>query len=556
MQKINSYILTLAVALILITSNSNSNAKNFLDKHYNFEKQFSREPTDPPLPPVRSIAEWEPMEGVMIRYPFGIPCDFIALMSQEINVYIIVNGQIEQDYITTEFINSSVNMENCIFIHALANSYWTRDYGPLYIMTGDNNIAGVDYSYRFQNHNFSDLIPVHITNFLGLSYYKIPNFIFDGTSNFMTDGMGVATSSSYVLTINPEISQTEIEEKLNSYLGINNYHIIQQSPNGHHIDTWAKFLAPDKILIHEVPDHHPAYNDYENAALHFQSAISSYNRPYKVFRVPTPNDEPYANSLILNDRIFVPITGNHENDSIALQIYENVMPGYQIYGVYYEGFTSGDAVHCRTQEVPDREMLHIFHIPLPENVLQEDDFLVQAKIIPFSEEELYEDSIKVHFKINDGEFQSIIMTHDYDDYYSATIPQQDIDSEISYYISAADYSGRSAKHPFIGQYDPHIFNVVSPLYISDFNIDESINDESNQIFSIYPNPAKDILVISSNVKIFELSIISIMGESLVQHFVNDYELIIDIGDILPGFYLINISTYDSGILTKGFIKID
>ncbi|GIR41788.1 MAG: hypothetical protein CM15mP52_0180 [Candidatus Neomarinimicrobiota bacterium] len=34
--------------------------------------------TDPPPSPVRNIAEYERMQGVLIRYPFGISTDIIS----------------------------------------------------------------------------------------------------------------------------------------------------------------------------------------------------------------------------------------------------------------------------------------------------------------------------------------------------------------------------------------------------------------------------------------------------------------------------------------------
>jgi len=36
--------------------------------------------TDPPPGPIRNIAEYERMEGVLIRYPFGISTAVIAEM--------------------------------------------------------------------------------------------------------------------------------------------------------------------------------------------------------------------------------------------------------------------------------------------------------------------------------------------------------------------------------------------------------------------------------------------------------------------------------------------
>ena len=49
----------------------------------------SRE-TDPPVGPVRNIAEFERMQGVLIRYPFGISTSIISEMAEDIIVYCLV----------------------------------------------------------------------------------------------------------------------------------------------------------------------------------------------------------------------------------------------------------------------------------------------------------------------------------------------------------------------------------------------------------------------------------------------------------------------------------
>ena len=48
--------------------------------------EMSRE-TDPPPPPIRNIAEFERMQGVLIRYPFGISTSIIQEMAEDIIVY-------------------------------------------------------------------------------------------------------------------------------------------------------------------------------------------------------------------------------------------------------------------------------------------------------------------------------------------------------------------------------------------------------------------------------------------------------------------------------------
>ena len=452
--------------------------------------------TPPPPPPVRAIAEWEPMEGVLIRYPLHrIPYYFIALLSQEIKVVTLVADQDAEDHVISQYMANWVNLDNCEFVQVSANTAWTRDYGPLYVVNGNNEVAGVDYEYRIPDHTNSNDIPVHVTDYLDIPYYLMPEVVFDGTSNYMTDGMGMAASSSYVNSLNPHLTQQEIDDYFYDYQGIETYHIVPATPGGHHIDTWAKFLAPDKILIRQVPPSHPAYHGSEAAAAYFESQMSSYGRPYQVYRVQTPNNEPYTNSLILNNRVFFPITGNSVNDDAAFAVYQEAMPGYEIYGIA-GSWSPGDAIHCQTQEIPDRGMLHVFHLPVSEYQFVDEDVLIEAKITPLSGEAVYEDSVRVNYRIDDGEFVSLVMTSGSDYWYSATIPSQEIGSKISYYISAADQSGRSENHPYIGPFDPHGYKVVSPLVFQEAIIDDSEQGNDNGVFE--PGETVQIIVSLKN----------------------------------------------------------
>lgn len=52
-----------------------------------------------PPTPIRNIAEFEPMEGVLIRYPFGISYEIIAEMSEDVEIVTIVANINQQNYV-------------------------------------------------------------------------------------------------------------------------------------------------------------------------------------------------------------------------------------------------------------------------------------------------------------------------------------------------------------------------------------------------------------------------------------------------------------------------
>ena len=65
--------------------------------------------TDPPTGTPRFVAEFEPMQGVMIRYPLGIPTSLVVQLADNCHVYCIVSSS-QQGSAQNSFQNAGVNM--------------------------------------------------------------------------------------------------------------------------------------------------------------------------------------------------------------------------------------------------------------------------------------------------------------------------------------------------------------------------------------------------------------------------------------------------------------
>ncbi len=431
--------------------------------------------TDPPEGDVRAIAEYEPMESVLIRYPLGIPLDLVATFSEEILVSTIVSGTYEENDATEDFIDAGVNMDNVKFIHAPTDSYWTRDYGPWYVEYGDQQIGIINFPYNRPRPNDDD-IPIIIADSLGLELFGM-DLVHTG-GNYMATGRTQASSTTLVMDEN-DYTDEEIDELVYDYLGVEQYHFNEDPLDDYieHIDTWAKFLDTDKIIIGQVPEDDYRYEDFEAVADYYENTMSDWGTPYQVYRVFTPGDAPdtpYTNSLILNDRVFVPTTGSEWDDE-ALETWQEAMPGYEIIGIDFYSWQNTDALHCRTHEMADKEMLKIKHMPILGSMEREEDYTIEAEIIPFSGETIYEDSVKVYYKFEEEDaYDYVMMDNTSADLWEATLPVPDEATEVYYYIHAADESGRSENHPYIGPHDPHDFYPV-PTNVAEIQVDvESI----------------------------------------------------------------------------------
>ena len=411
--------------------------------------------TEPPPAPVKNVAEFDKMQAVLIRYPFGIPMSLIAEMSQDITVLTIVANENQQNTVLNQYSGNGVDINNCDFLIAPTDSYWTRDYGPWFIFDGNDEPGIVNFPYNRPRPNDND-IPIEVAEYFDINLYGM-NLIHTG-GNYMTDGMGNSASSTLVWEENPSLTHAEVSQYVHDFLGIENYHVIPDPNNTYidHIDCWGKFLAPNKVLIRSVPESHPQYDEIENTASYFANQLCAYGTNYEVYRVYTPNDEPYTNSLILNNKVFVPQTGSAWDDD-ALETYQEAMPGYEIHGVYSSDWLSTDALHCRTKGIADLGMLYISHLPLLGAQPAGSDYEINAEIKAYSGEPVYSDSLWVYYEINGGNYNAVQMSLVGENSYRAIIPAQPEGTEIKYYIHAADQSGRSANCPFIGASDPFVF---------------------------------------------------------------------------------------------------
>jgi len=412
--------------------------------------------TDPPPGPIRNCAEWEPSEGVIIRWPLGISIALVAEMSEDLMVTTIVSSTYYMNQAISSYTSGGVNMTNTQFIIAPTNSIWTRDYGPWFVFDGSDRMSIVDHIYNRPRPD-DDQIPWTIGIEWGMDVYGMDLIATGG--NHMSDGLGVSMSTRLIYSENPSLSHNEVDSIMYAFLN-NDYTVLDYVESGgiHHIDCWAKFLNPTTILIKDTPT--GAYShDLLNARAEWLSQqISSWGKPYTIVRIYCPYGTAYTNSIILGDKVFVPLF-NDSYDDDALATYEAAMPGYEVLG-FTGSFYDDDAIHCRIMGVPDREMLFIDHVPLDEMADTLNDYLVTVEIKDYSNTGLIPDSLKIFYKSKSQDFlfTSLYSTANPDSFYGY-IPAQSDGSEVFYYIQAGDSSGRVETHPYIGAPWAHSFVV-------------------------------------------------------------------------------------------------
>ncbi len=262
-----------------------------------------------------------------------------------------------------------------VTVPAPANDTWARDHGPITVQT-EEGLELLDFRFNAWGGKFpwekDDALNRHLANagVFGTSPLKPVDFVLEGGS-IESDGQGtILTTSECLLTPsrNPSLDRTAIEHLLTEVLGSHrvlwlNHGYLAGDDTDSHIDTLARFCAPDHICYVVCPDvsdeHYSALAAMEEELKEFRQ---QNGEPYRLTALPWPDpvhDEDgerlpatYANFLIINGAVLLPVYGVAQ-DNEAIEIMQGIFPDREIIPidcrplVYQHG-----SLHCVTMQIP------------------------------------------------------------------------------------------------------------------------------------------------------------------------------------------------------------
>lgn len=402
-------------------------------------------------------------------------------------LYILVpsNSQSNCENILT---NNGVNLDNVEFLNYNHDTYWTKNYGPYFVLDGDNEIGIVDFHYDRPDRPNDNAIPFHLADHWDYNYFD-SDIVHNG-GNLMFDGITRAASSLLPFSENQGMN---VNQMMLEYYGVESYLTFDDPwANYHeHIDCWAKFLSNEKIIICQVPSTHPRYDEIEDAAEFYQNQLNSFGDSYQVYRIYTPNGEPYINSYILNDNVYVPV-GFGQWDDDALEVIQEALPGYTVRGYSDYSYLDTDALNCRVMNIPDFEAVRIIHNAINDQSAPLDDYPLGALFIDLSGNGILVESLNIYWKnqfMQDYENLPMVQVNESAEY-SAIIPGQPGDTPVHYYIEGGNITGRVDRLPIAGYFEFYAFG--GPGFNSgDVNMDGVININDillmlNHILNVYP----------------------------------------------------------------------
>ena len=298
-----------------------------------------------------------------------------ALVASE-KVNIVVYDTIEKDRVEQVLVDEGISLANIEFFVHPNDDYWVRDNGPIFVYDGNNNLTVLDFGFNGWGgdapYTMCDEIPNLIATDLGLPVVDLSAIVIEGGA-IEIDGHGsvmITRSSTTGIDRNPNLTESQIEDYLTTYLGVTHFIWLDgqfggmQDITDMHIDGLAKFIDTTTIITLDSTD--LSYWGLSNQDINtLLNANDKHGNPYSFVYLPlTQNDVvttwgsnlnfkgSYANYYIANDVVLVP-TYDDPNDATALQIIQNQYPNRATVGIDCRNlFAWGGMVHCVTQQQP------------------------------------------------------------------------------------------------------------------------------------------------------------------------------------------------------------
>lgn len=472
--------------------------------------------TNPPFPRPRAMAEWEELGALALSWDLSwsnerkdLLAEIAKYAKEEVEVIIFCQGN---DFdvprrVKNELAFRGVDERNISLIPRNFDSrIWIRDYGAhsLYL-NGVDSLVFVDWLYEPEYKAADDDVPDAMAGFFGSSRFatiEAPYKLKLDGGNFLTDGLGLAFSSTHIYDDNP-YQAVEFDSILGAFMGLKNYIKLEKLDHDviHHVDMHMKLLDEETILVGKYPDG-VADGPKIEANLNFllEQFKTSFGTDFKVRRIIMPPDADgrypdeingcstlgqacyltYTNALFVNKTILVPqYFGGTGYDEQALIIWQKFMPGYRIIGIDCRDIIKDyGAIHCVAKEIGVRDPLLIVHKKLENQCADRTFYPIEAVV----QHRSGIDQVTLYYKkVRDENFSSTILLSADGKNWSGYIPAYPPNTQIEYYLEARAINQKTLRRP-----------IAAPAARWHFTVDCLVNTRETTAenkFAFYPNPA-------------------------------------------------------------------
>ncbi|MBB1060501.1 agmatine deiminase family protein [Marilutibacter spongiae] len=335
---------------------------------------------------LRFPAEWEPQSAVLIAWPHadtdwagrldGVEDTYIALVAAITRFQPVVACVADADveaYARARLSSARVDMDRVRFIEAGYDDTWLRDSGPI-TLRGPDGYRLLDFRFtgwggKFEASRDDALVGTleNLQLFANSERQEI-DFELEGGA-IDTDGAGtLLTTWTCLHERHPELDRDTLGERLATWLRQDrvlwlDHGYLEGDDTDAHVDTLARFAAPDAIVYQACDDPDDSHHAELAAMAHELAALRTADgHPYRLFPLPWARpviDEgrrlaaSYANFLIINGAVLMPAYGD-EADAAAAEVLARAFPDREIVPVPCRPLIwQNGSLHCITMQLPE-----------------------------------------------------------------------------------------------------------------------------------------------------------------------------------------------------------
>lgn len=339
----------------------------------------------------RIPSEWEPCKAILMAWPHEetdwapmleevrlCVCSIIEAASHHAEVILIApDPHATQEYIGGMGLDIAPGMLR--IVGYTTNDTWARDFGPITAIDADGHPTLLDFKFNGWGLKFAadkDNLAtgfLHTTGVLSERYENNLNFVLEGGS-IESDGRGTILTTSHCLLSpnrNGEYDRQQIEYQLRMRLGadrilwLDHGDLIGDDTDSH-IDTLARLAPNDTIFYVKSYD----LNDIHTAELELmEQQLQQFKTPegnsYNLVGLPLPDPihdivdgveerlpATYANYLVVNDAVLLPVYNQMHKDRLAMQMLRIAYPAHEIIPIDCRPLIKQHgSLHCMTMQL-------------------------------------------------------------------------------------------------------------------------------------------------------------------------------------------------------------
>lgn len=333
-------------------------------------------------------SEWYPQSGVQLTWPHA-GTDWRDMLPEVTTCYLRMAYEIasrEPLLIVTpepENVRQTIskhlpeNVRNNIrLVECPTNDTWARDHGFITMFTEDGpalldfcfNGWGMKFAANEDNRINRRLADKGIFNG---TYVNSLDFVFEGGS-IESDGKGTLLTTSACLLSpnrNDNLTKDDIEQRLKQtfnarqVLWLDSGYLSGDDTDSH-IDTLARLCPNDTITYVQCTD---PKDEHYDALKKMEAQLETFRTlegvPYHLVPLPLPDaiydsdglrlPATYANYLIINNAVLVPVYDQPANDEKALRNIRKIFPEHTIVGIDCRVLIrQHGSLHCCTMQFP------------------------------------------------------------------------------------------------------------------------------------------------------------------------------------------------------------